>query len=239
MELRSQSIGDNILIQEEQVLRGLRGAGVLGVQGRKESRRLAVVVELLMDVALWKDGPLESTDVEPDLARERSSVLAVRVDEAVLEDVAGGQVAPDDGQPLSGARVGMGRIHVAGLEEANGGGDTLFGEDGEGSDVGELESAALASHRGFVEVENNALLEVVVGEEIRAVAVDGEKLIEALHVGDFGRDPGRLLVVAVDLRLLGGWDADGGGDHESLATSVGFGAIGGNVSAQGSDTACR
>jgi hypothetical protein len=87
---------DNTAVESEEVLGNLAGTRVLRVEGSDEGSRLAVVVDLVMDGAHGEDSALELLESRGDLRSE-----------AILEDKASLNFAGDDGQELSGARVGV------------------------------------------------------------------------------------------------------------------------------------
>ena len=103
-----------------------------------------------MDGAHGEDGALELLESGRNLR-----------DEAVLEDEAGFNLAGNDGQELSGARVGVRCVDATGPKEGNCGGDVKTGEDWEGVDVCSLYSAASRLGRVVIEVEDDTLAESV------------------------------------------------------------------------------
>jgi len=101
-------------IEVEEVLSNLAGTGVLVVQSRDESSRLALRVELVVDAAHGKDGAFELAQAARNL-----SVLT-RGYESVLEDISEIDSAFDDGKELGGAGVDMRGVDAASVEEAEG-----------------------------------------------------------------------------------------------------------------------
>lgn len=143
--LETKSGIHDIAVQTEETLRDAVGSGVLVVERGDEGGVVAGRVELVVDSALWEDGSLEFVERADDFLCE-----------AVFEDHACGEGAVDDGQELVAARVDVGRVHAAGGEGGDGGGETHCVEEGEGVDCrGLFLSTEFARRRdGVAEVED-------------------------------------------------------------------------------------
>ena len=137
-------------------------AGVFVAQGGDEDHGLAVVVELEVDRALGKDSALE--------LREGRVLLH---GEAVLEDEAGlnvGAVCQDE--ELRSARVDVGRVEAAGVQEADCGSDSCADERREGVRLGENDFAAITR------LDTRVSTEVKVEDEMRWVVFQDCVLVD-------------------------------------------------------------
>lgn len=177
----------DLVIQEEEILRNLRSPRIRRIQRRDKSRGFASRVELEMDGTLRENSPLKSGQIGGDLRRE-SARSGVR-EESILEHEARLEGSVDDGEPFRSARVGVRAVHAAGVEDCDGGGDSLFDEDGEVVLISEDEEAAFSLRLDFlVEVEDCAVAEGGWVEDLLAETVDCEELVEAVDVCDVGED---------------------------------------------------
>lgn len=179
-----------------------------------------------MDTSLREDGRFEL--VEGGVERERQRVDFFRgvAEETVLHHEADFELAFDDCEQFGGARVGVRGVHAAGLDESYGAGDSFADEEGEVGFVGDEDAAAVAADGGGFEVERDSVVDGFgVREGHFAVVVDGEKLLEAVDLGQVG----------VDLfgeRCDGGWDGGCGDELReagSLAAAVATAGGGGGV----------
>ena len=125
----SQRSVDHVSVQAEEVLRHLRGTGVLAVERGDEGGGLALVIDLVVDAALREDCALEFLEGAGDFG------VFARGYEAVFEDVAEVDGAVDDGEELGGAGVNVRGVDAACVEEAEGGADAETGQDGKALDV--------------------------------------------------------------------------------------------------------
>lgn len=156
---------DDIRAEANQLIEDLAGAEILVVEGGHEGRGRAVGVELRVHAALVEGRHL----VGLDLVGDDPALAGGGVEHAVLGQHLGHEAALGDDLELDGARVHVGRVEGAAVEEADGHAGAGAHKGGEGLAVGGDQvalAAAFAFELGVGEVEDEG---GVVGEEGEAV----------------------------------------------------------------------
>ena len=102
---------NNLLVKEEEVLRGAGGTGVGGVQAGDERGWVTSRVELVMDRSHGKDCALKSIELDLHFGGLLAAAVVGVGEETVFEHHSGLYAALHNGEEFRGARVGVGCVH--------------------------------------------------------------------------------------------------------------------------------
>ena len=163
----STSLDNLIGLCRKESTRGLRTARVRSVEAGNEDGGFALIVELPVDKALGEEhaGEVAERGVDHGEGADDWGWLANDVPGAVviLEDEGADETALDDGQEFVGARVPVGGVEAAWIDEADGLSEPSGTESGEVVDGGEDDAAAGGRCDGVVDELERIVLRTIFG----------------------------------------------------------------------------